>query len=78
MMAFTSSVSTCMGPGYTGATVTEEVLGSDPTVALSTGYALSKYIGSSILINLYPPYQPLASITSQYIPSHFISHVKIN
>ena len=43
-LAFTSSVSTCLGPGHASSTVPEQPIGSDPTVALSTGYAQSKYI----------------------------------
>ena len=46
-LAFTSSISTCMGPGQTSLTVPEEPIGSDPTVALTSGYAQSKYIGTS-------------------------------
>lgn len=41
--AFTSSISTCMGPS-SAASVPEEPIGADPTVALSTGYAQSKFI----------------------------------
>ncbi|CAG8977856.1 hypothetical protein HYALB_00013133 [Hymenoscyphus albidus] len=43
-LAFTSSISTCMGPGHIASTVPEAPIGPDPTVALSTGYAQSKYI----------------------------------
>lgn len=46
-LAFTSSISTCMGAGHTAATVPETPIGGDPTVALGTGYAQSKYIGKS-------------------------------
>jgi hypothetical protein len=46
-LAFTSSISTCMGPGQISPIVPEEPIGSDPTVALSTGYAQSKYIGTA-------------------------------
>lgn len=46
-LAFTSSISTCIGLGQTSPTVPEEPIGSDPTIALSTGYAQSKYIGIS-------------------------------
>ena len=42
-LAFTSSISTCMGPGQTSLTVPEAPIGPDPTVALPTGYAQSKY-----------------------------------
>jgi thioester reductase-like protein len=45
--AFTSSISTCMGPGHTSPTVPESPIGADPSVALSTGYAQSKYIGTT-------------------------------
>lgn len=44
-LAFTSSISTCMGAGHTSPTVPETPIGGDPTVALGTGYAQSKYIG---------------------------------
>jgi len=43
-LAFTSSISTCMGPGQLSVSVPETPIGSDPTVALPTGYAQSKYI----------------------------------
>jgi thioester reductase-like protein len=43
--AFTSSISTCMGPGHTELSVKEEAIGEDPSVTLGTGYAQSKYIG---------------------------------
>ena len=43
-LAFTSSISTCMGSGQTSLNVPEEPIGSDHTVALPTGYAQSKYI----------------------------------
>ncbi|KAF4627482.1 hypothetical protein G7Y89_g10673 [Cudoniella acicularis] len=43
-LAFTSSISTCMGSGHTSPTVAEEPIGVDPNAALSTGYAQSKYI----------------------------------
>jgi hypothetical protein len=46
-LAFTSTVGTCMGIGYTSHTVPETPIGDDPSVSLSTGYALSKYIGLS-------------------------------
>ncbi|KAH8656954.1 hypothetical protein BGZ60DRAFT_531819 [Tricladium varicosporioides] len=42
--AFTSSMSTCMGSGHTAPFVSELPIGPDPMVALSTGYAQSKYI----------------------------------
>ncbi|MCJ1436020.1 hypothetical protein MMC27_005398 [Xylographa pallens] len=45
VFAFTSSVSACMGTGFKGDEVPEESLGDDPTVALETGYAQSKFIG---------------------------------
>jgi len=35
-----------MGPGHTAPAVEEVPIGPDPTVALNTGYALSKYVGS--------------------------------
>ncbi|KAG9235014.1 male sterility protein [Amylocarpus encephaloides] len=41
---FTSSISTCMGAGQVKSNVPEGLIGSDPTVALPTGYAQSKYI----------------------------------
>ncbi|CZR53994.1 uncharacterized protein PAC_03877 [Phialocephala subalpina] len=41
--AFTSSISTCMGPS-SAFSVPEEPIGADPTIALSTGYAQSKFI----------------------------------
>jgi thioester reductase-like protein len=44
-LVFTSSISTCMGEGRKSPTIPEEPIGSDPSVALSTGYAQSKYIG---------------------------------
>jgi thioester reductase-like protein len=48
---FTSSVSTCMGTGQISpsvpGSVPEAPIGDDLSVSLSTGYALSKYIGSS-------------------------------
>ncbi|KAG0647940.1 Nonribosomal peptide synthase [Hyphodiscus hymeniophilus] len=43
-LAFTSSISTCMGAGQVSINVPEEPIGADPTVALPTGYAQSKYI----------------------------------
>jgi len=43
--AFTSSVSTCLGIGHTSSSVPETPIGDDPSVSLTTGYALSKYIG---------------------------------
>ena len=46
---FTSSISTCMGAGHTSPIVAESPIGADPNVALSTGYAQSKYIGNSLL-----------------------------
>lgn len=46
-LAFTSSISTCMGPGNTSLAVPEEPVGPDPNLSLSTGYAQSKYIGMS-------------------------------
>ncbi|KAK0122143.1 hypothetical protein ONS95_010404 [Cadophora gregata] len=47
--AFTSSISTCMGAAPFSATtpsltIPESAIGSDPAIALSTGYAQSKYI----------------------------------
>ena len=47
--AFTSSVSTCMGTGQITPIVPESPIGDDLSVSLSTGYALSKYIGLSPL-----------------------------
>jgi len=43
-LAFTSSISTCMGTGQISKDIPESPIGSDPSVALSTGYAQSKYI----------------------------------
>jgi thioester reductase-like protein/acyl carrier protein len=43
-LAFTSSTSTCMGPGHISRHVSEAPIGPDPSIALSTGYAQSKYI----------------------------------
>jgi thioester reductase-like protein len=43
-LAFTSSVSTCHGPGFKGRVVPEEPVGSDPEAAMGTGYAQSKYV----------------------------------
>jgi hypothetical protein len=54
-LAFTSSVSTCMGPGHISPTVPESPIGADPSVALSTGYAQSKYISAY----QPPPQHPL-------------------
>jgi len=48
-LAFTSSVSTCMGIGHIAPTVPEVPIGDDPSVSLTTGYALSKYIGTFTL-----------------------------
>ncbi|KAH7370594.1 male sterility protein [Rhexocercosporidium sp. MPI-PUGE-AT-0058] len=47
--AFTSSISTCMGsatfsPKIPSLIIPESPIGSDPSIALSTGYAQSKYI----------------------------------
>ncbi|MCJ1477816.1 hypothetical protein MMC13_006489 [Lambiella insularis] len=47
--AFTSSVSTCMGSGVWGKEVPEEPVRDDPTVALGTGYAQSKFIAERII-----------------------------
>ncbi|KUJ08437.1 acetyl-CoA synthetase-like protein, partial [Mollisia scopiformis] len=41
--AFTSSISTCMGPS-SPPSVPENPISADPTIALSTGYAQSKFI----------------------------------
>ncbi|MCJ1282334.1 hypothetical protein MMC26_001657 [Xylographa opegraphella] len=49
VFAFTSSVSACMGKGFKGDEVPEQSLGDDPTVALETGYAQSKFIGNHFL-----------------------------
>jgi thioester reductase-like protein len=38
-----------MGAGHTSPTVAESPIGADPSVALSTGYAQSKYIGTPLL-----------------------------
>ena len=72
-MAFTSSISTCMGAGQNSPIVHEEPIGLDPTVALPTGYAQSKYISTLL------PFTPTSSFTlsSKYnlktilIRSHF-------
>ena len=47
---FTSSVATCMGIGHTSPYVPETPIGDDLSVSLNTGYALSKYIGTSSLL----------------------------
>jgi thioester reductase-like protein len=41
--AFASSISTSMGPS-SSPSVSEEPIGADPNIALSTGYAQSKFI----------------------------------
>ena len=46
VFAFTSSVSTCMGVSAGQEEITEAPVGSDPNVALKSGYAQSKYIGN--------------------------------
>lgn len=56
-LAFTSSISTCMGPGQLSPTVPEEPISDDPTVALSTGYAQSKYIGTSFFPHCHEKHQ---------------------
>jgi hypothetical protein len=50
-VAFVSSVSACMGSGreVMKEIVREEKVSDDPSVALGTGYALSKYVGESYL-----------------------------
>ena len=37
-----------MGKGFEGIQVPEEPVGADPTVALRSGYAQSKFIGLSL------------------------------
>jgi hypothetical protein len=37
-----------MGPGHTSPVVSEDPIGKDPTAALPTGYARSKYISKPI------------------------------
>ena len=43
-LAFTSSISTCLGAKQPSLSIPESPIGPDPTVALPTGYAQSKYI----------------------------------
>ena len=45
VFAFTSSVSTCLGDGATADNIPESPIGNDPSMAMRTGYAQSKYIG---------------------------------
>ena len=57
--AFTSSISTCMGaapfsPNTPSLTIPESPIGSDPSIALSTGYAQSKYISESSSLSITP------------------------
>lgn len=47
-MAFISSITTCLGPGQNSDTIPELPVGDEPSLAVSTGYAQSKYIGKSI------------------------------
>ncbi|MCJ1385827.1 hypothetical protein MMC17_008951 [Xylographa soralifera] len=49
VFAFTSSVSACMGKGFKGDEVPEQSLGDDPTVAMETGYAQSKFIAERLM-----------------------------
>jgi hypothetical protein len=44
-MAFTSSIASCLGAGQESPIVPESPVGNDPSAALFTGYAQSKYIG---------------------------------
>jgi hypothetical protein len=46
-MAFTSSIASSLGPGQNSFLIPESPLGDDPSTALSTGYAQSKYISES-------------------------------
>lgn len=43
-LAFTSSITSCLGPGGNSPTIFEAPVGNEPSAALSTGYAQSKYI----------------------------------
>ena len=43
-LAFTSSITTCLGPGENSVVISEMPVGNEPSAALSTGYAQSKYI----------------------------------
>lgn len=45
VFAFTSSVSTNMGKSAIGKSIPESPMEQDPTLALETGYAQSKFIG---------------------------------
>ncbi|TAQ85312.1 hypothetical protein B7494_g6372 [Chlorociboria aeruginascens] len=49
---FSSSISTCDGPGQSLSSIPESALISDPTVAGRTGYAQSKYIVERLLQTL--------------------------
>lgn len=57
--AFTSSVSTNMGKSAIGKTISESPIENDPSLALETGYAQSKFIGTVPFITLHP--NPLTS-----------------
>lgn len=46
-----SSVAACMGEANKGRKIPEEPVADDPTVALSTGYGQSKYIGGFPLLS---------------------------
>ena len=43
-MSFTSSITSCLGPAQSSFIIPEAPVGNDPLMALSTGYAQSKYI----------------------------------
>jgi len=53
-LAFTSSMTTCLGPGENSVSIPESPVGNEPSVALSTGYAQSKYISKFISIPSFP------------------------
>ena len=64
-LAFTSSVSTCMGAGQICPVIAEAPIGSDPSVSFSTGYAQSKYIIERIT-------QTASSSSGLNIPTHLL------
>lgn len=46
--SFMSSVAACMGQAAAGQLIPEAPVSNDPLMALSTGYAQSKFIGQSV------------------------------